>query len=106
MKNVSVVTTDGISASWHHKQDHYSLSVRGSEAKKYPREEELNHKFKQVHAHIDGPGFFGKVGDDCILVSGPSMTVIGIDVMLILLMLQYEATSLTMNHQTKWNGLV
>ena len=75
MKNVSVVTTDGISASWHHKHDHCSLNVRGSEAKKHPREEELNRKLKPIQAHIDGPGFFGKVGDDCILVPGPSTTV-------------------------------
>ena len=102
MKNVSVVTTDGISASWHKQtqdedQDPKKKKKPTSSSRKEIKELVLactrahicqNIMFffvlTKFSTHIQkaenlAPGFYGRVGEDCYFIPGPQTTVIGID---------------------------
>ena len=73
--DVNVVTTDGVSASWH-------VHTR---TKLHVRELRVGYKpigdqgLRVLVANDIGPGYYGRVGEDCCFVPGLATCVIGID---------------------------
>ena len=75
--DVNVVTTDGVSASWHvHTRTKCMLHVRELHVGYKPIGDQ---GLRVLVANDIGPGYYGRVGEDCCFVPGPVTCVIGID---------------------------
>ena len=62
--DISVVTTDGVSASWH-----VSCHAPRAHARGKPIEDQ---ELRVLVANDIGPGYYGRIGEDCCFVPGPA----------------------------------
>ena len=62
---------DGVSASWHVSCHAHRAHARGKPIK--------DQELRVLVANDIGPGYYGRIGEDCCFVPGPATCVIGID---------------------------